>query len=65
MDYRQKNQLEWLAIAKFIVNNKVYLVMKILLFIKNYSKKLRIGIDTRRKGKIEKAIVFAERIKKI
>jgi len=31
----------------------------------NYSRKLRIGAYIRRKGKVEKAMKFAERIKKI
>ena len=30
----------------------------------NYERELRIGIDIRRKEKIEKAMEFAERIKK-
>jgi len=31
----------------------------------NYKRELRMGIDIRRKGKMEKVIEFAERIKKI
>jgi len=31
----------------------------------NYGRELRIGADIRRKGKVEKAIEFAERIKKV
>jgi len=31
----------------------------------NYNRELRIGADIRRKGKVEKAIEFAERMKKI
>ena len=31
----------------------------------NYRKKLRMGVDLRRKGKMEKATEFAERIRKI
>ena len=34
------------------------------LFIANYGRELRIGIDFRRKDKIEKAIEFAERKKR-
>ena len=33
-----------------MVINKTYSAIKALLFIENYSRKLRIGIDTRRKG---------------
>jgi len=47
------------------VNNKVHLVIKILLFIANYRRELRIGADIRRKGKVEKATEFVERIKKV
>ena len=31
----------------------------------NYGRNLKIGIDIRRKGKIEKAMEFAERMKKV
>ena len=34
-------------------------------FIPNYERKLRIGVDIKRKGKMEKAMEFAERMKKI
>ena len=34
-------------------------------FIVNYSRKLRIEVDIRRKRKIEKAMEFAKRMKKI
>ena len=39
--------------------------MKVSLFIANYSRELRIGVDIRKKGKIEKVIEFAERMKKV
>ena len=51
-------------IAKFAVKNKVHLVTKILPFIENYSKELRIGADIRRKEKVEKTAEFVERISK-
>ena len=35
------------------------------LFITNYGSELRIGIDIRRKRKVEKITEFAERIKKV
>ena len=35
------------------------------LFIVNYGKELRIGVDIRRKGKVGKATEFAKRIKKV
>ena len=65
IDYRQKDWPEWLASAKFTINNKIHLVTKISLFIANYRRELRIGVDIRRKGKMEKATEFAERMKRI
>ena len=65
MDYRQKDWLEWLASAEFVVNNKVHTATKILLFIENYGRELRIGKDIRKKEKVEKAIEFVKRMKKV
>jgi len=65
VDYRQKDWPEWLASAKFVVNNKVHIATKALPFITNYSKELRIGGDIRKRGKVEKATKFVERIKMI
>ena len=31
----------------------------------NYSRELRMGVDLRRKGKMEKIIEFAERMRKV
>ena len=63
MNYRQKYWLKWLATAEFAVNNKVYSTTKMSSFIANYNRKLRIGVDIKRKLKVEKAMEFAERIK--
>ena len=52
-------------IAKFAVNNKIYLAPKVSPFIANYGRELKIGADIRRKEKIEKAMKFAKRIKKV
>ena len=62
---RQKNQLEQLATAKLVVNNKIYSATKVLLFIANYSRKLRIRADIRRKEKVQKVTKFIVRMKKI
>jgi len=35
------------------------------LFIVNYSRELRMRVDIRRKGKVEKVIEFAERMKQV
>ena len=65
VDYRQNDWPEWLASAEFVVNNKVHAAMKILPFIANYGRELRMGGNIRKRGKIEKAIEFVERMKKI
>jgi len=41
------------------------LTIKVSPFIENYERKLRIGVDLRRKRKMVKAIEFAERIRKV
>ena len=51
--------------AEFAINNKVHLTTKVSPFIANYRRELRMGVDLRRKGKIEKAIEFAERMRKV
>ena len=65
VDYRQRDQPEQLVIVEFAVNNKVYMATKIFLFIENYKQKLRMEANIRRKRKMEKAIEFAERMKKL
>jgi len=54
-----------LASAEFVVNNKVHTATKILPFIVNYGRELRMGGDIRKRGKVEKATEFVERIKKV
>jgi len=49
----------------FAVNSKIYSATKVSPFIANYSRKLRIETNIRRKGKIEKTMEFAERMKKV
>ena len=51
--------------AEFVVNNKVYLITKVSPFIANYDKELKMVADIRRKGKVEKATKFSERMKKV
>jgi len=41
------------------------LATKVSSLIANYGRELRIGIDIRRKGKMEKTIEFTERMKRI
>ena len=65
VDHRQKNWPEWLVTAEFAVNNKIYLATKVSLFIANYSRKIRMRVDIRKKRKVGKAMEFTERMKKI
>jgi len=65
VEHRQKDWLEWLAAAEFAVNNKVHMATKVSPFMANYGKELRMGGDIRRKGKVESATVFMERMKKV
>ena len=51
--------------AEFAINNKVHMVTKISPFMANYRKELRMGGDIRKKGKVESATEFAERMKKV
>ena len=65
IEYRQKDWPEWLAMAKFAVNNKVHSATKVSTFIVNYRRELQMGADIRRKGKVEKVIKFVERMRKV
>jgi len=65
VEHRQKDWLEWLVLAEFAVNNKVYTATKVLPFIANYGREMRIGGDIRKRGKVEKATEFVERIKRV
>ena len=65
VEQRQKDWLEWLASAEFVVNNKTHTATKVSLFIANYGRELRMGRDIRKKGKVESAMEFVERMKKV
>ena len=54
IEHRQKDWPEWLAVAELAVNNKVHIATKVLPFMANYGKKLRMEGDIRRKGKVER-----------
>ena len=54
-----------MAAAEFAINNKVHTATKVLPFMANYGKEMRMGGDIRRKGKVESATVFVERMKKV
>jgi len=54
-----------LASAEFTVNNKVHIATKVLPFIANYRKELRIGGDIKKKRKVERVTKFVEKMKKV
>jgi len=65
VEHRQKDWPEWLAAAEFAVNNKVHTATKVSPFMANYGQELRMGGDIGRKGKVEIATAFVERMKKV
>ena len=65
MDHGQKDWPEWLVSAEFVINNKAHLTTKVSPFIVNYRRELRMGVDIRRNGKMEKSMEFVKRMKKI
>ena len=64
VEHRQKDWPEWLA-SEFAVNNKVHMAMKVSPFMANYERELRTRRDIRKKGKVEKAMEFVERMKQV
>jgi len=64
VNHRQNNWSEWLTMAEFAFNNKVYTVTKMSPFQANYGRKPRIGFDIRKKRKNVKAEEFAREMKK-
>ena len=52
-------------VYKFIVNNKVHSATKVLPFMANHIRELRMGADIRRKEKVEKATELIERMRKV
>ena len=63
VNHRQNNWAEWLTMAEFAFNNKVYTATKILLFQINYGREPRMSFDIRKKEKNEKAEEFVREIK--
>jgi len=51
--------------VEFAVYNKVHLATKVSLFMANYGRELRMGVDIRRKEKIEKVMEFMKRMKRV
>ena len=54
-----------MASAEFAVNNKTHTATKVSPFMANYGRELRMGGDIRKKGKVESAMEFVERMKKV
>jgi len=54
MEYKQRDWLKLLVSVKFAMNNKIHSATKLLLFIENYGKELRMRTDIKRKEKVEK-----------
>ena len=48
-----------------MVNNKVHTATKVLLFMANYRRELRMGEDIRKKKKVEKVTELVERMKNV
>jgi len=51
--------------AEFAVNNKVHTATKVSPFMANYRRELRMEGNIKKRGKVEKATEFVERIKKV
>jgi len=47
------------------VNNKIHSTTKVSPFIANYGREVRMRRDIWKKGKMEKAMEFVERMKKV
>ena len=47
------------------MNNKIHTATKVSLFVANYRRELRMERDIRKKGKIESATEFVERMKMV
>ena len=46
-----------------MVNNKVHIAKKVLPFMANYSRELRMGGNIRKKEKVEKVTELVEKMK--
>jgi len=65
IDHRQEQWLDWLDMAEFMYNNKIYTATKTSLFKANYGQDPRMEFERRRKRKYKAAEKFVEKIKKI
>ena len=65
IDHCQEQWLDWLVTAEFAYNNKVQTSTKVSLFKANNGRDPYMGFEMRKKGKFERAKVFAKRIKEV
>ena len=65
IDYRQEQWPDWLGIAEFAYNNKVYSSTKTSPFKANYGQDPRMGFEMRKKGKYKGAEKFVTKMKEI
>ena len=65
IDHRQEQWPEWLGIAEFVYNNKMYSSTKTSLFKANYGQDPRMGFESRKKGKYQGAEKFIKKMKEI
>ena len=54
IDHRQEQWPEWLGIAEFAYNNKMYSSTWMLPFKANYGQDPRMGFEERKKGKYKR-----------
>ena len=47
------------------MNKKIHMAIKVSPFMANYRRKLRMRVDIRRKGKVEKVTEFVERMRRV
>ena len=50
---------------EFVINSKTHSATKVLSFMVNYGRELKMGVNIKKKEKMEKATDFAKRIKRI
>ena len=65
IDHRQEQWSEWLGMAEFVYNNKVYSSTQTMPFKANYRQNPRIEFERRKKGKYKGAERFVEKMKEI
>jgi len=65
INHRQEQWPEWLGIAEFTYNNKMYSSTQTSPFKANYRQDPRMGFKRRKKGKYEGVEKFIEKIKEI